>query len=94
MQKNELRTALSAMSTRFRSDSYMCEFFELIAWETAAHARAQRRAVITAADVAAAVFLCLPGELGKHADSEGRKAVKLLKQHEAGEPRSGGAAAH
>ncbi len=63
----------------------MGEFFELIAWEAAAHARAQRRTVITAANVAAAVFLCLPGELATHANSEGLKAIVKLKTHEAAE---------
>jgi hypothetical protein len=66
------------------------ECFELLAWEAAAHARAQRRAVVTPADVAAAVRLCLPGELAAHATSEARKALNALKQCEAAE-RSGGA---
>lgn len=56
-------------------NSFVCDVFERIAGEAGRLARYNRRGTITSREVQTAVRLLLPGELGKHAVSEGTKAV-------------------
>lgn len=56
-------------------DSFVNDIFERIAVEAGRLARANKRQTITSREIQTAVRLVLPGELAKHAVSEGTKAV-------------------
>jgi histone H2B len=56
-------------------DMMMADMFERLAEEAARLAKHAGRATLTSREVQSAVRLVLPGELGKHAISEGTKAV-------------------
>ncbi len=56
-------------------DSFVHDTFEKIAAEGGRLARYNKRATITSREIQTAVRLVLPGELAKHAVSEGTKAV-------------------
>jgi histone H2B len=56
-------------------DMMMADMFERLAEEAARLAKHTGRATLTSREVQSAVRLVLPGELGKHAISEGTKAV-------------------
>ncbi|XP_062194499.1 uncharacterized protein LOC133897708 [Phragmites australis] len=56
-------------------DMMMADMFERLANEAARLSRVTGRATLTSREVQSAVRLVLPGELGKHAISEGVKAV-------------------
>ncbi|XP_015977695.2 late histone H2B.L4-like [Rousettus aegyptiacus] len=56
-------------------DSFVKDMFERIAEEASRLARKTRRATLTSRDIQTAVRLLLLGELGKHAVSEGTKAI-------------------
>ncbi|CAL8345042.1 unnamed protein product [Merluccius merluccius] len=56
-------------------NSFVNDLFERIATEASRLAQYNRRATITSREVQTAVRLLLPGELAKHAVSEGTKAV-------------------
>eukprot|EP00245_Coleochaete_scutata_P001631 TRINITY_DN1200_c0_g3_i2.p1 TRINITY_DN1200_c0_g3~~TRINITY_DN1200_c0_g3_i2.p1 ORF type:complete len:134 (-),score=50.81 TRINITY_DN1200_c0_g3_i2:126-527(-) len=56
-------------------NSFINDIFEKIATETAKLARYNKRPTITSREIQTAVRLILPGELAKHAVSEGTKAV-------------------
>jgi histone H2B len=56
-------------------NSFVNDIFERIAAEASRLAHYNRRSTITSREVQTAVRLLLPGELAKHAVSEGTKAV-------------------
>ena len=56
-------------------DSFVHDIFERLASEAGRLARYNKRHTITSREVQTAVRLILPGELAKHAVSEGTKAV-------------------
>ncbi|XP_037368852.2 late histone H2B.L4-like [Talpa occidentalis] len=56
-------------------DSFVKDMFERIAQEAGHLARTTQRATLTSREIQTAVRLLLPGDLGKHAVSEGTKAV-------------------
>jgi len=56
-------------------DNFINDIFERLAAEAGRLARYNKRHTITSREVQTAVRLILPGELAKHAVSEGTKAV-------------------
>jgi len=56
-------------------NSFVNDIFERIAQEAGKLARVNKRHTITSREIQTAVRLLLPGELAKHAVSEGTKAV-------------------
>lgn len=56
-------------------NSFVNDIFERIAAEASRLATINKRATITSREIQTAVRLMLPGELAKHAVSEGTKAV-------------------
>ena len=56
-------------------DSFVHDIFERLATEAGRLARYNKRHTITSREIQTAVRLLLPGELAKHAVSEGTKAV-------------------
>lgn len=56
-------------------NSFINDIFEKIATETAQLARYNKKPTVTSREIQTAVRLVLPGELAKHAVSEGTKAV-------------------
>ncbi|CAH2020391.1 unnamed protein product [Acanthoscelides obtectus] len=56
-------------------NSFVNDIFERIAAEASRLAHYNKRATITSREIQTAVRLLLPGELAKHAVSEGTKAV-------------------
>ncbi|NWZ48716.1 H2B protein, partial [Spizaetus tyrannus] len=56
-------------------NSFVNDIFERLASEASRLAQYNRRSTITSREVQTAVRLLLPGELAKHAVSEGTKAV-------------------
>jgi len=56
-------------------NSFVNDIFERIAGEAARLARYNKKQTITSREIQTAVRLVLPGELAKHAVSEGTKAV-------------------
>ncbi|XP_062891473.1 histone H2B type 1-B-like isoform X2 [Mobula hypostoma] len=56
-------------------NSFMNDIFERIAGEASRLAHYNKRSTITSREIQTAVRLLLPGELAKHAVSEGTKAV-------------------
>ena len=56
-------------------NSFIADIFEKIAVETAQLARYNKKPTVTSREIQTAVRLILPGELAKHAVSEGTKAV-------------------
>lgn len=56
-------------------NSFINDIFEKLATESARLARYNKKPTITSREIQTAVRLVLPGELAKHAVSEGTKAV-------------------
>ncbi|XP_045728059.2 late histone H2B.L4-like [Mirounga angustirostris] len=56
-------------------DSFVKDIFERIADEASRLARSAKRSTITFREIQTAVCLLLPGEMGKHAVSEGTQAI-------------------
>ncbi|XP_056685038.1 histone H2B-like [Spinacia oleracea] len=56
-------------------NSFMNDIFEKLAQESARLARYNKKPTITSREIQTAIRLVLPGELAKHAVSEGTKAV-------------------
>jgi histone H2B len=56
-------------------DSFINDIFEKIASEASRLARYSYKSTLTSREIQTAVRLILPGELAKHAVSEGTKAV-------------------
>jgi histone H3/H4 len=56
-------------------NSFVNDIFERIAGEAAKLAKYNKKATISSREIQTAVRLLLPGELAKHAVSEGTKAV-------------------
>ncbi|CAH1384919.1 unnamed protein product [Tenebrio molitor] len=56
-------------------NSFVNDIFERIAAEASCLAHYNKRSTITSREIQTAVRLLLPGELAKHAVSEGTKAV-------------------
>ena len=66
-------------------DSFVHDIFERLAGEAGRLARVNKKHTITSREIQTAVRLILPGELAKHAVSEGTKAVtKYDSSHESG----------
>ena len=61
-------------------NNFVTDTFEKIAAEAAKLCRINKRATLGSRDVQAAVRLVLPGELSKHAVSEGTKAMTKFNQ--------------
>ncbi|CAH2018369.1 unnamed protein product [Acanthoscelides obtectus] len=61
-------------------NSFVNDIFERIAAEASRLAHYNKRATITSREIQTAVRLLLPGELAKHAVSEGTKAVTKYNQ--------------
>ena len=68
----DLGTSTKAMRIM---DSFVYDIFERIASEASKLARLNKKPTIQSRDIQTAVRLILPGELAKHAVSEGTKAV-------------------
>ncbi|KAL6838489.1 hypothetical protein ACP4OV_031734 [Aristida adscensionis] len=64
-------------------DMFIADMFERLAEEAARLTKATGRATLTSREVQSAVRLVLPGELGKHAISEGVKAISKYTSHAA-----------
>ncbi|XP_057573576.1 late histone H2B.L4-like [Hippopotamus amphibius kiboko] len=62
-------------------DSFVEDIFERIASEAGHLARSTKRSTITYREIQTSVRLLLPGHLGKHAVSEGTKAVITYTLH-------------
>ena len=58
-----------------RRNSFINDIFEKIATEAARLARYNKKPTVTSREIQTSVRLILPGELAKHAVSEGTKAV-------------------
>ena len=56
-------------------NSFIADIFDRLCGEAANLARVNKKATLSSREVQTAVRLVLPGELGKHAISEGTKAV-------------------
>ena len=56
-------------------NSFINDTFERIAGEAGKLAKYNKKATLSSREIQTAVRLCLPGELAKHAVSEGTKAV-------------------
>lgn len=65
-------------------DNFINDIFERLASEAGRLARYNKRHTITSREVQTAVRLILPGELAKHAVSEGTKAVTKYNSSTAG----------
>ena len=63
-------------------NSFIANVFEKIAVETASLARYSKKPTVTFREIQTAVRLIMPGELAKHAFSEGTKAVTNLSIHQ------------
>lgn len=63
-------------------DSFVHDIFERIATESGRLARYNKRHTISSREIQTAVRLVLPGELAKHAVSEGTKAVTKYNSNE------------
>mmetsp|Transcript_93791 Transcript_93791/g.271039 ORF Transcript_93791/g.271039 Transcript_93791/m.271039 type:complete len:134 (-) Transcript_93791:172-573(-) len=68
----KMRISKQAMSIM---ESCVLDTFERLAKETNNLCRMSRKDTVTSREIQSAVRLCLPGELSKHAVSEGCKAV-------------------
>jgi histone H2B len=62
-------------------NSFVNDIFERIANEAGRLARFNKKNTITAREIQTAVRLLLPGELARHAVSEGTKALTKLQEH-------------
>ncbi|KAF7805652.1 putative histone H2B.3 [Senna tora] len=60
-------------------NSFINDIFEKLAQESSRLARYNKKPTITSREIQTAVRLVLPGELAKHAVSEGTKAVTKIK---------------
>jgi len=67
-------TGISSKATGIMN-SFINDIFEKLAQEAARLARYNKKPTITSREIQTAVRLILPGELAKHAVSEGTKAV-------------------
>jgi histone H3/H4 len=56
-------------------NSFVADIFERIAAESSRLAHYNKKSTITSREIQTAIRLLLPGELAKHAVSEGTKAV-------------------
>ncbi|RLN34223.1 hypothetical protein C2845_PM03G28110 [Panicum miliaceum] len=64
-------------------DMMMADMFERLAEEAARLSKASGRATLSSREVQSAVRLVLPGELGRHAMSEGTKAISKYMSYDA-----------
>jgi histone H2B len=76
----------TGISTRAMSimNSFVNDIFERIALEASRLAQLNKKSTITAREIQTAVRLLLPGELARHAVSEGTKAVTKYTQTKPG----------
>ncbi|XP_035233468.1 histone H2B-like [Stegodyphus dumicola] len=68
-------TGISSKAIMSIMNSFVKDIFESIAAESSRLAHYYKRSAITSREIQTAVRLLLPGELAKHAVSEGTKAV-------------------
>jgi len=61
-------------------NSFVTDMFERIAQEAARLARINKKNTIMSREILGAVRLILPGELAKHAHTEGDKALKKYQE--------------
>ncbi|KAI9081909.1 hypothetical protein K1719_036171 [Acacia pycnantha] len=73
--KKRKRNKKALRPTRSTSSSFINDIFEKLAQESSRLARYNKKPTITSREIQTAVRLVLPGELAKHAVSEGTKAV-------------------
>ena len=69
------RLQTGAHPPRRSRNSFINDIFEKIATEAAKLARYNKKPTVTSREIQTSVRLILPGELAKHAVSEGTKAV-------------------
>ncbi len=74
----EMGISSKAMSVM---NSFMNDMFERIANESSLLARYRKKSTLSSLEIQTAVRLLLPGELSKHAVSEGTKAVTKYNSH-------------
>ena len=68
-------TLLPLLCAQSIMNSFINDIFEKIATEASKLARYNKKPTVTSREIQTAVRLILPGELAKHAVSEGTKAV-------------------
>ena len=68
-------TLLPLLCVQSIMNSFINDIFEKIATEASKLARYNKKPTVTSREIQTAVRLILPGELAKHAVSEGTKAV-------------------
>ncbi len=61
-------------------NNFVCDTFDKVATEAAKLCKMNKKMTMTSRDVQSAVRLVLPGELSKHAVSEGTKAMTKFTQ--------------
>nr|XP_020140680.1 histone H2B-like [Microcebus murinus] len=70
-----------SQESRNMMDSFVQDIFERIALEAGRLARYTHRSTVTSREIQTAVRLVLPGKIGKHAVSEGNKAIVRYTHH-------------
>ena len=61
-------------------NNFVCDTFERVATEAGKLCKMNKRSTLSSRDVQSAIRLVLPGELSKHAVSEGTKAMTKFNQ--------------
>ena len=61
-------------------NNFVCDTFERVASEAGKLCKMNKRSTLSSRDVQSAIRLVLPGELSKHAVSEGTKAMTKFNQ--------------
>ena len=61
-------------------NNFVCDTFERVASEAGKLCKVTKRSTLSSRDVQSAIRLVLPGELSKHAVSEGTKAMTKFNQ--------------
>ena len=61
-------------------NNFVCDTFERVASEAGKLCKMNKRSTLSSRDVQSAIRLVLPGELSKHAVSEGTKAMTKFSQ--------------
>ena len=61
-------------------NNFVCDTFERVATEAGKLCKVTKRSTLSSRDVQSAIRLVLPGELSKHAVSEGTKAMTKFNQ--------------
>ena len=77
--RDKIRISKRSMSIL---NTFMNDIFEKLALEASRLTRYSKKSTLKVRDIKAAVNLLLPGELAKHANSEGMKRVTLWYPHQ------------